>query len=296
MGDIPTDKLIELSAGPLRMKFDQNTAFLRNICLKDREILRGIYVAVRDHNWLRPEMTLNALELESNPDSFHLICHLSVRTKEIDYAWQIRISGSNEGHIVYSVEGVSNSEFMRNRIGICVLHPIENTSGSECLVTYSTGEKQSGIFPEMISAHQLFFDIHTLRWGILPDLDAEVEFEGDIFEMEDQRNWTDASYKTYSTPLALPYPVPVKIGDTVSQSVTLSLIGSVPDPLAAPEIDDRISVLLGDKFLSDVPPIGLCISERVLDQQDIENLKIVGINHLRVDLHLSITGYLEDFI
>ena len=30
--------------------------------------------------------------------------------------------------------------------------------------------------------------------------------EGDTFEMEDQRNWTDASYKTYVRPLALPWP------------------------------------------------------------------------------------------
>ena len=30
-----------------------------------------------------------------------------------------------------------------------------------------------------------------------------IRFEGDLFEMEDQRNWTDASYKTYSTPLRI---------------------------------------------------------------------------------------------
>ena len=35
---------------------------------------------------------------------------------------------------------------------------------------------------------------------------ANVAFDGDIFEMEDQRNWTDASYKIYSTPLRLPFP------------------------------------------------------------------------------------------
>ncbi len=39
--------------------------------------------------------------------------------------------------------------------------------------------------------------------------------------MEDQRNWTDASYKTYSTPLALPFPVEIRAGETVEQTVTL---------------------------------------------------------------------------
>jgi hypothetical protein len=31
--------------------------------------------------------------------------------------------------------------------------------------------------------------------------------EGDAWEMEDHRNWLDASFKTYVRPLALPYPM-----------------------------------------------------------------------------------------
>ena len=42
-----------------------------------------------------------------------------------------------------------------------------------------------------------------------------IRFEGDLWEMEDQRNWTDASYKTYSTPLRPPYPVEIREGDRV---------------------------------------------------------------------------------
>ena len=34
-------------------------------------------------------------------------------------------------------------------------------------------------------------------------------FNGETFEMEDQRNWTDASFKTYCTPLSLPYPIKI---------------------------------------------------------------------------------------
>ena len=52
-----------------------------------------------------------------------------------------------------------------------------------------------------------------------------IRFEGDLFEMEDQRNWTDASYKTYSTPLRLPYPAPISEGDRVWQRVTIEATG-----------------------------------------------------------------------
>ena len=50
---------------------------------------------------------------------------------------------------------------------------------------------------------------------------AVVEFEGDLFETEDQRNWTDASFKTYCTPLALGFPHELKEGEELSQRVTV---------------------------------------------------------------------------
>ena len=66
-------------------------------------------------------------------------------------------------------------------------------------------------FPVAISPHQPAMDIATLAWthdGVA----TRVAFDGDVFEMEDQRNWTDASYKTYSTPLSRPFPVVVPEG------------------------------------------------------------------------------------
>jgi hypothetical protein len=48
-----------------------------------------------------------------------------------------------------------------------------------------------------------------------------LSFIGDVFETEDQRNWTDASFKTYSTPLSRPFPVSVAAGTVVRQSVLL---------------------------------------------------------------------------
>ena len=51
--------------------------------------------------------------------------------------------------------------------------------------------------------------------------------EGDTFEMEDQRNWTDASYKTYVRPLALPWPYTLEPARADRQSVTLAIEGDV---------------------------------------------------------------------
>jgi hypothetical protein len=49
--------------------------------------------------------------------------------------------------------------------------------------------------------------------------------EGDAFEMEDQRNWTDASYKTYVRPLAFPWGYTLAKGSRHAQSARLSFTG-----------------------------------------------------------------------
>ena len=58
---------------------------------------------------------------------------------------------------------------------------------------------------------------------------------GDVFEMEDQRNWSDASYKTYVRPLSLPWPYVMEQGVVNRQSVELSIErnqGSAAEPSA----------------------------------------------------------------
>ena len=42
---------------------------------------------------------------------------------------------------------------------------------------------------------------------------VELLFEGDLFETEDQRNWTDASFKTYCTPQELGFPFAAEPGN-----------------------------------------------------------------------------------
>ena len=77
--------------------------------------------------------------------------------------------------------------------------------------------------------------------------------EGDTFEMEDQRNWTDASYKTYVRPLALPWPYTLAKGSSLEQSVTLRVTGSPP---ARAKGDAAIRVALGDE-IGPSPALGL---------------------------------------
>src|SRR4030095_1455830 len=142
--------------------------------------------------------------------------------------WRGTRKGSSDGTLVYSMDGEARSGFLRSRIGICVLHPARDCAGAACRVEHADGSVEEGSFPALISADQPFLEVRAIAHEVAPGVRAEVRFEGDVFEMEDQRNWTDASFKTYSTPLAIPFPVEVRSGDCVRQSVALTLRGRPP--------------------------------------------------------------------
>ena len=76
--------------------------------------------------------------------------------------------------------------------------------------------------------------------------------------MEDQRNWTDASYKTYSTPLRLPYPVEIQEGDRVWQRVTIEARGG---EAAVPATGGPVRVAVDPSRGRTIPPIGLGVGQ-----------------------------------
>jgi len=125
---------------------------------------------------------------------------------------------------------------------------------------------------------------------VRPGVWAHIEFEGDTFETEDQRNWTDASYKTYCTPLRIPYPVEVKVGTRVAQAITLRLEGVEANALPKRRVAKStppVTVRIGRKATA-LPAIGLGVAthEPSLKGKQIAALKALNLAHLRVDLAL----------
>jgi hypothetical protein len=285
-----SDEWKELRAGPLRMRFENGG--LRYIKWGEREILRRIYAAVRDRNWGTVPALVSVLNCEAAERSFHVLFEAEHREREIDFVWRGEITGDEEGAIRFTFDGEARSTFLRNRIGFCVLHPAE-LAGAPCRVRYANGSEYSATFPELVAAEQPITAIHDLSaitHEVAPGLWAEITFSGDLFEMEDQRNWIDASYKTYCTPLRLPFPLEIGAGTRITQSVELRLRGAGPvasfaSALAYPP---RQSVLLSrtDRRFA-LPPIGLGLSPHLLSEQEIERLAKLKPAHLRLDLKLA---------
>ena len=220
---------IELHAGPLKMIFERGD--LRYLRLGNSEVLRRIYIAVRDRNWGTIAPKFSNLKIDRNKDSFVISFIAENKQDGVDFTWKGFIEGKSDGSVIYSMDGTARSTFWRNRIGFCILHPAF-LAGRNCRVRHVSGCEEDAVFPsDFISTQpvQPFEDMQSVSHPVYPDIWAEVAFYGDVFEMEDQRNWTDASFKTFSTPLRLPYPVEVQIGTKVSQEVVIRLLEGEPE-------------------------------------------------------------------
>ncbi|MGA0558907.1 hypothetical protein ACO2Q8_19780 [Larkinella sp. VNQ87] len=273
-----------LRAGPLTMLYDRG--FLRYIRLGDHEVLRMIYHAVRDHNWATATRTLEDEVIEQQDDSFRIRYRCECRNETIHLRWQCEIIGDPDGTIHFSIDGESLAEFRRNRAGFCILHSIPECAGKPCTLTHPDGNQTIALFPEAISPHQPFFNIREMQWPTVNGGAAVLWFVGDVFETEDQRNWTDASYKTYCTPLSKPFPVTLKPGDRIQQSVELRLVDGGSGPVAPRTNSNEIAISTETTPIP-VPAIGIGSNTNPLTESTVQLLKAADFHHLRVEINFQ---------
>lgn len=275
------DETFPLRAGPVTLLFGHGD--LRQLRVGGREILRRVYVAVRDENWNTIPYTIEDLRIDDQDDQFRISFTARHRHANIAFDWQAEIVGTNDGHISYTFDGVAQSTFLRNRIGFCVLHPAA-WAGSACEIEDPEGNLLQGHFPTAISPHQPFMNIRAIRRHFADGITTEVRMDGDVFEMEDQRNWTDASFKTYSTPLDLPFPVEISSGTQIHQSVQIQVTEA---PFAALDAQMPASVTLGSPLRLPIPRLGLGLADGTMPQAVVDGLRALDLAHVRIDLDPS---------
>lgn len=268
------------------MQFDPTNGLVRSLRWGEVELLRGVYVAVRDQNWNTVTPQISEMQISQTADKVDIRFVADCRRDEIDFRWEGRIQLSGSGNLSYSFGGRANSTFLRNRIGFCVLHSPE-CAGKTCRVDHADGSERDTVFPTEISPDQPIRNLQAIKHST-HGISVAVELHGETFEMEDQRNWTDASFKTYCTPLSNPFPVNVQEGDVVEQEVVVRIeIPKTPtgsNECSPNHVGERIEIarISGDPVK--LPRIGLQGSLQSLDQADTSVLKNLGLNHLRFDL------------
>lgn len=289
------DPMRELRAGPLTAWLDGTE--LRYLCLGGTEIVRRVYVAVRDPLWGTVPGLVHDLVVDASEVRFEVHFDVNHDVGALAFNWHGSIIGDELGHVQISMSGEAKRELVYNRIGICLLLP-PGLAGHSVRGHGPEGAWQ-GEFPREIGPQRnnngVLLALHPPSERIEMDLTGGatfvLDFKGDLFEMEDQRNWTDASFKVYSTPLALGLPHRCPAGNRLEQQVTLSVEGAGGAP-----IDIRPSQLyVGEPTGTLVPRIGIGFSSPPASHsaEQLDLLAMMGLAHLRLDCHLGSPGWEE---
>jgi hypothetical protein len=206
---------------------------------------------------------LRSCTIEQTADAFRVELEAVQDDGRVAFAWRGEIEGKSDGTLTFAIDGVAEHDFEFRRIGICVLHPWRTYVGA----TFHASEGSTsieGAFPLEVVPQLLRDGRYRPMIDAFSSLDVRFQsgvravfaFEGERFELEDQRNWTDASFKTYPTPLAQSEPRPMRAGERSSQRVTIRIRG--PAPIIDTTDDDEVVVVqIGARTGRVMPPIGL---------------------------------------
>ncbi|API55464.1 hypothetical protein BMW22_28660 (plasmid) [Rhizobium leguminosarum] len=255
---------VRLRAG--KLEADLANGNLRTIRYDGTEVLRAISYLVRDRDWGTYSPEIADLRIEQSDDRFEVTylarCEGPDDTKLII---DVRIVGSPD-RLDFEAEAIAATGFETNRCGFCILHPIVGVAESPATVEHVGGWTVATRFPDVIEPWQPFKDMRAITHAVVPDVQAECRMEGDTFEMEDQRNWSDASYKTYVRPLALPWPYQMPADRPVRQKTSLVIkdtSGSTRHSPAAAS-GGAIKLELGAR-IGTMPDIGVIITPEEAD-------------------------------
>ncbi len=156
-----------------------------------------------------------------------------------------------------------------NRLGLCLLHPL-SAAGTPVEVVHDDGRVSRSTWPELVPPWPPFMLVRALRHEYAPGAWSQAVFEGDIFEVEDQRNNTDASFKTYSRSNLMPRPYRLHAGEVVRQSVDLQVLSRPPTGVGSCGSAKPLLQILGPAA-GPTPSLGLEIEPA--DFQDAEALR-----------------------
>ena len=235
----------------------------------------------QDLNWTARPWRILTEEITLSDDGFTIDLTAMGTFDARAFTWTGRITGSSDGTLRFAIDGTTTEPFVRNRLGLCVLHPAD-LAGRPATLERIDGSIVETAVPDDIDPGSPFIDMRALTHAIRPGLLATVRMTGETFESEDHRNWSDASFKHYCTPITLPFPVTVQPDDHIQQAVELTLSGSMPTESA----DDRpMRIDISDDITS-LPAIGVQLDHdgHELTPMEIERLAALQLTHIRVDL------------
>ena len=270
---------LSLRSGPLDLTV--RGARVGPIRCGDAEVWHGIAFLFRDVDWGTPEPIVEHTESTISESAFLLRATGRFPTSPV-IDFRIEIEGTFEGCVRYSAEAVAGADIATNRLGVCLMHPM-SAGGSRVEIEHIDGRVSRSTFPTLIPPWPPFMLIRAIRHEYARGRWAHCVFAGDSFELEDQRNNSDSSFKTYSRSNLMSRPYWLRAGIAVRQSVELRL--DAPRARSSARRASVIQVSVGNE-LGELPRVGIEIAARdALAGEPIHAaLRALGPAHLHLAL------------
>ncbi len=266
-----SSELREFKLGHLRGFIDPESGQLRYLRVGPYELLRGIYGSVRRPDWGTVVPKTENFKLTAMRDSF--TCTFVARHKDdvMDFTWNGTITGklvdATHVEIEYSLEGTVEKDTMTNRLGLCLLHPA-SLQGLPVEIEHKSEACEMMEFPKFIKPDQPFKDTKSISYEVKKGIGIRIELSGDNFETEDQRNYGDASYKTYCHWQESGSPYKIEQGKVVHNVAKLII------STAGFETGDSVPVATS----GELPSFGTLFSRNMTDSE-MGSLKKMGFSH-----------------
>jgi hypothetical protein len=236
-------------------------------------VVRAVYSAVRSENWdTLSQRVVHSHVLQGN-ESFNASWRIEV--DDVSYLWEGSMNCDGRS-LEISWNGEAGQSLMTRRTGMCVLLPRE-LAGSTLTAQLLDGSKVSKALSKSVDPNAPFEPFSKLEFES-DGASCQIEFLGAGFGIEDQRNWTDASFKCYCETPAFPAAFTIEQGGSLSHTVRLTYEGEAGrfNRVACIDVAD------GDQWFA-IPRLGTVAAEPTalasfaLDPQDTLDWSIAGL-------------------
>jgi hypothetical protein len=174
-----------LSAGALSL--DLANGGIRYLKLAGVEILRAVAFVVRDENWGTFVPEIRDLKVKEGSSGFTVSYQAHCGDAKRKLSYDAVIEGDSTGTVRFQATAHVQTDFLTNRTGFMVLHPLTGVAGCPVEVEHVDGSIVKAEFPKIIDPMQPFFAVRSLKHQVMPGVWATCRMEGDTFEMEDHR-------------------------------------------------------------------------------------------------------------
>ena len=270
--------------GPFSFTFE--SGMLKHLRIRDLEIARRVYFAVRDEKWGTVPNDISAVQFSESSECFEVIWSGRCQAHPVDYEWKGRIRIFTRGLVEFKAEGKTLRNFKTPRIGLCLL--LATTTVLDRMFEISTldGQTEQLQFEPMFKRTQLACRWTSLRLRPETGILVEYAIEGSYFDLEDQRNFGDVSYKAMA---GMPFENQQALAGNTSEQLLTIRVHSNADLSQASHSDPDSAVKLNanpDAISGKVPEIGF-------DLGDLDASALSDRFPLISDLPIFLHGWLD---